>query len=137
MKPEPMIGRRTHEKAGLLLAFSKALPAKMRSRTREVLEVYTFGAFRGLGLATKLLEETCEEADRHRLMLIVFPKPYSQVPSEPNVPGETRLISWYVNNFGFEIVQTKPVVMLARPPISAQMFAKIRDDSNLLIESIK
>jgi GNAT superfamily N-acetyltransferase len=132
-KPDTLIGYRTHQKSSLLLAFSKALPSKMRSKTREVLEVYTEPGFRGLGWATKLLEDVCAEADKHRLMLIVFPKPYSTASSEPNAPGETRLTSWYVNHFGFEMIQTEPVVMLARPPV----LTRTRDNPKYISESIK
>lgn len=95
------LGKRTLGACSCLLAPSKALPKHM-DRVVELSELYTDEWHRGKGIANRLLDKICEEADRANMVLMLMP--------------ENDWLSVWYETHGFQIIQTKPQVMMARPP---------------------
>lgn len=103
------VGARNHEGASCQVRISLALPKRMRDRTREITKVQTPAKLQGQGLATKLIEHVCEEADKDGMTLVLWPRPFGDIAL-----SQAMLISWY-QRFGFQVIQPDPVLM-ARPP---------------------
>jgi predicted GNAT family acetyltransferase len=109
MKP----GTRSQGTSTLRLSFNTSVPAHLRGGLLEVSHVHTPAADRGNGQASLLLQKVCAEADRARKVLLVLPKPYDDGPLD-----QAALIEWY-SAFGFDLIQTQPVALMARPPGAA------------------
>lgn len=105
MKPGP----RTHGPASLRLSFNKTVPAHLRGGLLELSHVSTPEDQRGKGHASLLLQRVCAEADEARKVLLLMPKPFGDAPMD-----REALIDWY-SGFGFDLIQTKPVALMARP----------------------
>lgn len=97
------LGEREHEGASLFLSHSDALPAHLRNEIVEVSKVQAPKSKRRKGLATDLLMQVCDEADRDRIVLLLMPE------------GKEWLQDFYAR-FGFATIQTVPEVLMARPP---------------------
>lgn len=71
--------------------------------------VFTPETDRRQGHGSALLRNLCAEADEHRKVLLLMPKPYGAVGMD-----DAQLIEWYAR-FGFEAIQSAPVLMARRP----------------------
>lgn len=69
----------------------------------ELSELYTDEWHRGKGVANRLMDQLCEEADKDRQVLVLMPE------------GEDWLHEWYETH-GFKTIQAEPVVLMARQP---------------------
>lgn len=69
----------------------------------ELSELHTDSWHRGKGIANRLMDEICEEADKHSKVLVLMPE------------GEEWLHEWYETH-GFKTIQAEPVVLMARQP---------------------
>jgi predicted GNAT family acetyltransferase len=81
----------------------------MRGRVVEVTSVYVPSEARRFGLATKLMLEVIEEADKAGKVLLVQPKAFDR----GGMDGE-RLAEWYWD-LGFIAIQTSPLLMARKP----------------------
>ena len=95
------LGQRTNGAASLTLSHSTALPSRLREVV-EVSQVSTDPESRRQYLATGLLREVCNEADREHVVLMLLPE------------GEDWLQCWY-ERFGFIRIQENPVLMARKP----------------------
>ena len=95
------LGKRQLGAASCHLAPSDALPAKMRE-VIEVSSVHVDEWHRRKGIANRLMDQICEEADKEKTVLILMPD------------GEPWLQQWY-RTHGFVTLQPEPLIM-ARPP---------------------
>jgi N-acetylglutamate synthase-like GNAT family acetyltransferase len=108
---EKMLGERTLGPASLLLRKCEALPAHMQSRTREIVNLHIKDeGRRSVGHGTALLEQVTREADEAGKVLVLLPEPYDNSPLSVEA-----LTQWYVRRFGFQAIQSNPI-MLARMP---------------------
>jgi predicted GNAT family acetyltransferase len=105
MKP----GTREHGPATLKLGFNTSVPAHLRGGLLEVTHVHTPEGERRKGYASLLMQKVCAEADAAGKVLMLMPKPYDDGPLDVQA-----LLDWY-GGFGFEPIQTKPVIMARRP----------------------
>lgn len=100
-------GIREHKTASLRVSFAECLPEDMREGTREIVSLKSDA--QGKGLATTLLWSVCHEADMEKKVLILQPLQFGEgMTSE-------QLAVWYAG-FGFQQIQTDPVVLMARIP---------------------
>ena len=95
------LGKRQLGAASLVLGHSEALPKSMH-QVIEVSSVYTDEWHRKKGIANRLMDQICEEADKDSAVLILMPG------------GEDWLQQWY-RSHGFVTLQPEPMIM-ARPP---------------------
>lgn len=65
---------------------------------REISNLHTLEAQRGLGDGSRLMRKICEEADGEGLMLMLM-------------PDTDRLATWYAG-FGFVTIQESPSIMV-------------------------
>ena len=105
-------GERRVGPAHLRVRQCTALPERMRAKTREIVDVETPFAEQGKGYATTLLHKVCREADAAGLVLVLSPQPFGD-----NINlSQAQLLDWYQRSFGFQPVQTEPMVLMARMP---------------------
>ena len=109
MKP----GIRHRNSASCRVSVCTAIPNRMRLKTREITHVDVPENLRNMGMATQMLLDVCDEADLHKIILLLFPKPFGEGP----MLDEQGLIDWYSKKFGFQVIQLSPV-MMARMPFS-------------------
>lgn len=107
------LGLREFEGASLVVGHTDALPASMKEII-EISSVKTPRRKRRMGLASTLLSQICAEADRERVVMILQPGPKSWLQQ-------------FYGSHGFAVIQTEPVVLMARPP---NLNAVMRQDSN-------
>lgn len=107
-------GIRHYENASCKVLMCVAIPNRLRTRTREIVSIDVPENLRRQGMATQLLRNICDEADAHRMTLIVFPKPFGDGPKM----SQRDLIEWYDSKFGFRAIQAEPV-MMARIPYAS------------------
>lgn len=69
---------------------------------------------RGKGYANRLCKEVCAEADRTGTVLLCFPAPYRNDPSDPPGMSMERLIKWY-KGMGLTVIQDEPILMARSP----------------------
>ena len=83
------------------------VPEKMRKDIREVSKVYTKPGFRGMRMASHLLQKVCEEADAKKMILLLIIEPYG------DDPGQTKdqLHEWYSTTFDFHPIQQAPLIL--------------------------
>lgn len=105
-------GERRVGAAVLRVRQCEALPVHMRPKTREIVNLETKFEEQGKGYATTLMYKVCREADAVGLVLVLSPQPWGD-----NINlSQAQLIEWYQLRFGFQLVQTKPMVLMARMP---------------------
>jgi len=109
MKP----GVRFYENATCKVSICTAIPNRLRLKTREITHVDVPENLRKQGMATQMLLNVCDEADAHKIVLVLFPKPFG----EGVKMDQEQLIRWYSEKFGFSVIQGKPI-MMARMPFS-------------------
>lgn len=106
MKPGP----RTHGSASLRLSHNTFVPAHLRGGLLEITQLNTLNTQRQQGFASMLLQKVCAEADKAGIVLLLHPKPYDDAPLT-----REQLADWY-SRFGFDVIQTHPATLMARPP---------------------
>lgn len=95
-------GTRQHGPATLKLSYSTVVPAHLRGNLLEVTNVHTPEDQRGKGYGSMLLQKVCTEADENAKVLML-------------TADTKELAEWYAT-FGFNALQAKPVVLMARKP---------------------
>lgn len=110
-----------------------ALPEHMRQQTREVVAVRTTPEHRKRGYATTLIHQLCHEADSVGMTLILFPQPFVVEDEEQGMEIQT-LIQWYQNYFGFQPIQTNPVLLARMPGATPKMGLKLQPVAAAVIE---
>lgn len=109
MKP----GIRQHGPATLKLSFNTSVPMHMRSGVMEVTHLLVPEQHRGQGYASLLMQKLCAEADEAGRVLLLMPKPFDVVALD-----REQLQAFY-ERFGFEVIQQRPAVLMARRPGAA------------------
>ena len=107
------VGVRHYENASCKIRFCTAIPNQLRSKTRELISLDVPENLRRQGMAKELMTNVCDEADACEMLLLLFPEPFG--PGEKM--SQNELINWY-GKFGFQTIQVKPKVMMARMPHS-------------------
>lgn len=97
--------------ASLRIRQCNALPAHLRSGTRELCDLQTQPDARGQGHAGRLMHKVCAEADAAGLLLILIADRFGDEGL-----NNDQLCAWYAGRFGFQLLQAEPVRMLARMP---------------------
>ncbi len=106
----PCLGKRRYGEASLELRISKALPAHMRDKTRELRNLQTPVEHRKQGKATFLMDCVTEEADDNGITLVLWPAPYGDIDL-----GRSQLRDWYARRWGFQEIQAEPLMMARMP----------------------
>jgi hypothetical protein len=96
-----MLGKYEYEGASCWLRMMADLPMQLRDGVRLVHGLKTAVGMQGRGMATKLLKNICEEADKDQRTLILM-------------PDSVMLQKWY-NKHGFVKVQDEPPLMVRQP----------------------
>lgn len=103
-------GERSVGPAKLRVRQCPALPPALQKTTRELVNVETAFAEQGKGYATTLMHKVCREADKAGLVLVLTPQPYGD-----NINlSKQQLEDWYSRAFGFYVIQTEPMTLMAR-----------------------
>lgn len=107
-------GLREYKQATLRVAIAEGLPEDMRAHVRELLSVQSSNPRKGH--ATALMWQTCAEADKHWVTLMVQVRPFD------DGPDREKLQRWY-GRFGFVKFQDEPLLMARtpNPPVIARM----------------
>jgi hypothetical protein len=103
-------GPRSVGAASLRIRQCPALPAAMQKTTREIVNLETTFAEQGKGYATTLMHKVCREADAAGLVLVLSPQPWGD---NMNL-SKQQLEDWYARSFGFCVIQTVPMTLMAR-----------------------
>lgn len=99
-----------YKEASVTLAVPMGLPEEMRQGADEVVDLFVEPAYRNQGMASALMQRICRGADSRCKVLILQPRAYDDCEM-----SELELAAWYTK-MGFEIVQTEPVLLMARAP---------------------
>lgn len=103
-------GPRSVGAASLRIRQCPALPPALQKTTREIVNLETASAEQGKGYATTLIHKVCREADKAGLVLVLTPQPYGD-----NINlSKQQLEEWYARSFGFHVIQTEPMTLMAR-----------------------
>jgi hypothetical protein len=103
-------GDRSVGPATLRVRQCPALPPKLQRTTRELVNVETPFAEHGKGYMTTLIHKVCREADATNIVLVLTPQPYGD-----NINlSKQQLEDWYARSFGFHVIQTEPMTLMAR-----------------------
>lgn len=90
---------------------TNAVPERMRGRVRELTKLEVPFSEQGKGYATTLMHSVCREADKHNIVLVLWPQPFGD-----NINlSKSYLVGWYEQRFGFNIIQPEPVLMARMP----------------------
>lgn len=101
-------GLRKLKSASLRVAVPMGLPSEMRPHIRELIDVRATNPRKGH--ASALLGKICKEADRDHWTLIVQVKAF-----DDSGLTDEQLQKFY-SKFSFTMIQTEPVVLMARSP---------------------
>lgn len=123
-------GTRSVGAAKLRIRQCPALPPRLRKTTREVVSVETPRAEQGKGLATALMRKVCREADNAGLVLVLNPHPWGD---NQNMNAQ-QLEDWYTRGFGFRVVQTTPMTLMARAVGSTPKAMKLTTITGTIIK---
>ena len=103
-------GLRSVGPATLRVRQCPALPPALQKTTRELVNVETPFSEQSKGYATSLIHKVCREADKAGLVLVLTPQPYGD-----NINlSKQQLEDWYARSFGFAVIQTEPMTLMAR-----------------------
>lgn len=103
-------GERSLGPAKLRVRQCPSLPAQLQKATRELVNVETPFAQQGKGYMTSLIHKVCREADAANMVLVLTPHPYGD-----NINlSKQQLEEWYARSFGFCVIQTEPMTLMAR-----------------------
>ena len=106
------LGERKNKYSRLEIDAAVNLPEAMQASVRWVRDVETAPEKLRKGWATKLLTKVCQEADKHKVSLMLEPNGYGEMSDED-------LMRWYYKHFKFITVQVKtkdlPCLMIRTP----------------------
>ena len=103
-------GPRSVGAASLRIRQCPTLPPALQKNTREIVNLETTFAEQGKGYATTLMHKVCREADAVGLVLVLSPQPWGDNINLSN----QQLEDWYARSFGFCVIQTVPMTLMAR-----------------------
>ena len=109
-------GARTHGAASLQVRVSMALPKHLRERTREITKVHTPASEQNKGLASALMRQVCEEADKAGITLVLWPRPYGD-----DIAMSSGMLQLWYAEFGFRVIQPEPVLMARAPGLYTRL----------------
>lgn len=92
------LGKRQLGACSCTLSAFKPMPSVV-----ELSELHTDYWHRGKGIANRLMDQVCEDADQTKTVLVLMPE------------GEDWLHEWYETH-GFKTIQADPAVLMARQP---------------------
>lgn len=102
------LGSRSLDGASLVLTQLVGATNDVADRIRVIVRMQTTEECRRKGAATRLLKQVCGEADLYETVLVLTPAAFLDAPID-----DTHLAAWY-RRFGFNAIQTEPVVLMAR-----------------------
>jgi len=102
---DELIGQHTNGKSICRVVRTSALPDDMRKGVRELVGMYTSPKFRGMGYASKLLDEVVKKADTSQLSIMIAVKPFDSGLSQDD------LTKFYARK-GFQEFQKTPLLMV-------------------------
>lgn len=129
---DTMMGERQFGTARCELDICKALPERMRHRTRELVALRVPEADRRRGLGRELLEQVATEADELGITLILMPISFGDV----NAMTSGQLAQWYQRRFGFQAIQAQPIIMVRLPGSSPKFVSPIAAATQTLIDRV-
>jgi len=100
--------------ASCLIRNCLGVPRDMRADIREVCAVATPEQYRGLGLATNLLNGVCLEADNNNKTLLIT------IDKE----GRDKLHAFY-QKFGFAVIEDGQLFMMMRNPNATEVLLNV------------
>jgi predicted GNAT family acetyltransferase len=109
----------------------EALPEHMFKDVREIIKVHVPTELRGQGLATKLLESVCKEADTKKMILVITVDPYDDSPMT-----KEQLANWYGSTFEFQVIQQEPLMMARMHAVYIKKPIATAVDGTLTIQGI-
>lgn len=92
--------------ASLHIGYPQIIPGNLRGFAREITELFVPEEHRGKGEASELLKEVCEQADQHDILLLLI--------------ADTKRLALFYGGFGFEAIQSEPVILMVRKPKTAR-----------------
>ena len=95
------LGKRQLGAASCRLGTSDALPAHLRD-VIEVSDVFVPEWHRRKGIASRLMQQVCDDADTFGNVLMLM-------------PGESEWLPAWYERFGFVAIQNNPVLMARQP----------------------
>lgn len=104
-------GVRHYENASCKIRVCTAIPNQLRTKCRELVSLDVPENLRNTGMGTALMTNVCDEADACEMLLLLFPEAFGTGPMLSNVELEA-----FYAKFGFQVIQVKPKVMMARMP---------------------
>lgn len=107
------LGVRHYENASCKIRLCTAIPNQIRMKCRELVSLDVPENLRRTGMAKELMVNVCDEADACEMLLLIFPEPFGAGPKMT----QAQLVDWYMT-FGFQVIQVKPKMMMARMPHS-------------------
>ena len=105
-------GLRQFRSASLRVAIPTGLPDDMQDGIREIVEVHAGNQRKGE--ANGLMRRVCDEADADSAVLMLHVKQYD------DGMGTDQLQKFY-GTHGFVVVQSEPVMLMARQPFAGNM----------------
>lgn len=93
--------------ATIHIGYAGIVPPNMRGFARELTEFYVPEEHRNKGEGSELLKEVCDQADQHRILLIIM-------------ADNDRLADFYAR-FGFQQIQISPILMIRPPMIEIEL----------------
>lgn len=137
------IGIRALKNASLQVSMPTALPKKMHQGTREISHVDVPENLRRQGMATRLLQMVCKEADEANMVLFLQVGPFGEGPRM----DKEELRIWYETSFGFTPIQVEPLLMARMPfvvpsrfkanPLAVALIQRAQQNANLNSESVR
>jgi len=92
--------------ASIHIGYSGIVEPNQRGFARELTEFYVPEEHRGKGEGSALLQDVCNQADQHKILLII-------------IADTDRLAAFYAR-FGFKPIQVNPILMI-RPPLIVEI----------------
>lgn len=80
----------------------------------QIYKMWADPKMRGKGYANRLAKEVCAEADKLGTLMLIFPAPFKNNPSDPPGMSIERLVKWY-KSMGFMILHYNPIFMARNP----------------------
>jgi len=96
--------------ASCVIGYSAVVPPEQRDGLREITQMWVQPGQQKQGHGTDLMNAICEQADEHRIVLLVHCEPYrTQMTRE-------HLREWY-ERFGFRELPDSPYILVRPCPI--------------------
>jgi N-acetylglutamate synthase-like GNAT family acetyltransferase len=115
-------GVRHYKNASCKITICMGVPNQLRAKCRELVSLDVPENLRRTGMATELVRQVTEEADKHNMLLVLFPEPFGEGPKM----SQDQLVDFY-STFGFQSIQARPKLMMARMPHSTPGAFKVNE----------